>query len=262
MSLAPITRRFQTGSMGIDPNLSKCSSFPPFSTLPLELRRQIWRIALLSKTPSIISVEVSTSIGDPHLSFRKVGHSSVVSVALSCVEAFDEWSCISRCFLGAVLPRKYIPHTVFLLHSPLRVVRLLTSLSTPFNLAIQIRHVSFVVVPNTTLTGVLSALTSFPHLETIVLIVPSCLARDDMQLDSLEDSHVAETLTELVRHPSIEGQCPEQGDFSLLLRGRLPSPSVMAFYARDDAPQIKLLTPRYDGRFCTIHGENWPLSLP
>ena len=262
MSLAPITRRSEIGSMDMDPNLSIPSSFPLFSVLPLELRQQIWRIALFSNTPPLVSVEVQNHTDDPHLTFRSVGCSSIALVALACAEALQEWSHISRSFLGALLPLKYIPHTVFLLRSPLRVVQLLKTLLTPSDLAARIRHVCFVVVPSTTLTEIFSALTRFPRLKTITLIVPTCLAQDGMQLGGLEDSDVAETLTQLVHHHlPIENQCPEQGDFSLLLRGRLPSPSVMAFYTRDDAPQVKLLAPRHDGRFCTIHGENWSLSL-
>ncbi|KAH6973362.1 hypothetical protein EDB80DRAFT_884437 [Ilyonectria destructans] len=253
MALTPIVHSSELCSAGDDPNQSKYSSFPLFSALPSELRQQIWRIAFLSRTPSIVSVEVSSNTGDPHLSFKKCGGPSIAIVALACVEAFKEWSCISRYFLGALLPRQYIPHTIFLLQSPLRVIRLLRAFSTPFDLATQVRHVSFVIVPNTTLTGIFSALASFPRLETIVLIVPACLARDDMQLDSLEDSPVTETLAELLNHTSIEGQCPEQSDFSLLLRGRRPSQAVMAFYARENAPQVKFLTPQHNERHCRIH---------
>lgn len=261
MSLAPIARRSKTGSMDMDPNLSKPSSFPLFSALPSELRQQIWRIALFSSTPPLVSVEVPNHTDDPHLSFRSVGRSSIALVALACAEALKEWSHISRSFLGALLPPKYIPHTVFLLHSPFRVVQLLGTFWAPSDLAAQIRHVCFVVVPSTALTEIFSALVSFPRLETIALIVPTCLAQDGIQLNSLGDSDAAETLAQLVHHHlPIENQCPEQGDFGLLLRGRLPSPSVMAFYTRDDAPQVKLLAPRHDERFCTIHGENWSLS--
>lgn len=264
MQVNPITYSMKRDHTGNDPTPSKPLSFPLFPAVPSELRQRIWRFALLSRTPSIVSVQVFNNAGGPRLSFRGIGGTSIASVALVCVEAFEEWSHISRYFLGALLPRQCIPQTIFLLQSPLRATRLLRTIPTPLDhsgLPTQIRHVSFVLMPNTTLTGIFSALVSFPRLKTIILIMPSCLSQDDVQLDSPENSCVAKMLTELLNDPSPDGQFPEDGHFSLLLRGQRPSQAVMEFYARDDAPRVKFLTPKCgEGRYLK-KGINWSFYL-
>ncbi|KAH6869865.1 hypothetical protein B0T10DRAFT_417978 [Thelonectria olida] len=213
--------------MKISTSLSRPSSFPAFATLPLELRQQIWRLAILMRSSSVVSVKVLNDTVAPRLSFRTTDRTKLISVILACGEASEEWSRMKRYFVWGILPRSHISRATFLLHDPLYSVQLLKSPSTSPDIIYRMKHVSVGIVPDADIVAILSALASFPHLETIIVIAPSCLTHGEVHLKSLESPSLIETLTEIMddRLPS-DDRWTHGNHINLLVQGRSPRQAV------------------------------------
>ncbi|KAH6951091.1 hypothetical protein BKA56DRAFT_505923 [Ilyonectria sp. MPI-CAGE-AT-0026] len=219
--------------------MSCISSFPKFPSLPPEIRRQVWKLALLGANMSVISIKADPATCEP------VQYSSVSSVALACREASVEWAMISCRF------SEHFPVNVCLQRTICLIQGIPRSSATParepcleVDMAPRIRHVAFLLPSNVNLKEIFAAFSTFHHLQTIIAVTPPRSINGVRHLDRHEISQIARGLAELADEPPTGSQNGKSGHVGLLLRGDPPSQAVRAFYSRSDAPQIKLLTRR------------------
>ncbi|KAH6869871.1 hypothetical protein B0T10DRAFT_553567 [Thelonectria olida] len=244
--------------------MTTCSlSFPYFSLFPVELRLIIWRMAFDNIDPAVsvcqyTEVKPRVSIAQYHAETPRLPFTASV-----CREVRREWLRLTRrCSASSMsFDRVYVPRTIFLVHASAIVGSRLKGLA-PFT-----AHLAFDAADCPDLLAVFEALASFPHLETIIPIIPSGTTAEDQvsqwQEHLRQHSHLLRRMVALIDEPSPDGEWHQDTFVGWLLRNHLDGERVRRFYLRKNGPRIKLLIdePGTSGSAVRSEMEPWSLVL-
>ncbi|KAH7184031.1 hypothetical protein BKA60DRAFT_602878 [Fusarium oxysporum] len=223
-------------------------SFHLFPLLPLELRVQIWGIALRSAAMSVVSLSMDimcpSRVGLSCAS-ETVRQAGSYRIALSCKEALAEWERATSLSSEWASVRFCVSRTIFLLLDLVQLKSNSVSETLLFTGMIsRIQHVAFFTESGINLIEVLTILTNLNHLEAIFIIVPQCPVKDMPSVDRHRIQSTAQFLANLTTESPPTTGCIVTEPVDLYLEGSFPDPKFEAFYTDVNAPSVELVMSR------------------
>ena len=223
-------------------------SFHLFPFLPLDLRVQIWKVALQNTNLSVVSLNLSTMC--PSKNGLSCASETILSagsylIALSCKEALSEWERTTSFLSDWASVRTCVSRTIFLLLDLAQLKTKAGRQTSIFTSMIShIQHISFFTETGITLVEVLTVLTNLNHLETISIILPSCNVEGTGPLDRDKIRLTAQFLASSADESSIGTHHRVVTEpVELYLEGSGPDRKFEVFYTRANAPSLRLVTP-------------------
>ncbi|EXM13036.1 hypothetical protein FoTM2_017764 [Fusarium oxysporum f. sp. vasinfectum] len=220
-------------------------SFHLFPFLPLDLRVQIWEIALRSAAMSVVSLSLGimcpSKIGLSCAS-ETIRQAGSYRIALSCKEAFSEWERTTSLISEWASVRLCLSRTIFLLLDLAQLKSDSGSETFLFTDKIShIKHAAFFAESGMNLLEVMTVLARLNHLETIFIIVPGCLIENTAPIDRRKIQSTAQFLASLTQEPQPGAVSTTNRPVGLHLKGHSPESEVEAFYTGVDAPSVNLV---------------------
>lgn len=211
--------------------------FTLFPCLPTELRRDIWKLAILHTAPWYLRVR-GRSGGAPS-SLTVLRSPGLSSITLACVEAKQEWERVeAELYTNKKASWKRL---ILLLESSVPVASLLGVKLADHGLRDAIRHTCVFTDPATNLSNVFLGLSNFPRLEKIEIFVAPQICADGHTLRTKDSELAGDIQQDTQSQEQAAGQ--GAGQVRLHILNTDPSKAVRDFYERPEAPRITVITP-------------------